>query len=372
MNKNYNNNIGLYIHVPFCVSKCPYCDFYSIAPSGSSINDYVKSLLTYINTWALKLKNKTIVSIYFGGGTPCLIPPFKLHTIINEIYNKFNVTKNAEITLEVNPKILTYSELCDYFSLGINRLSVGMQSVHDNELKALGRIHCSSDTINTVKMAHSAGFNNISLDLMLCIPEQTNASLKESIKLCDTLGALHVSAYLLKIEKGTHFFKIKNNFSYLNEDFESDFYLTACEYLDALGFNQYEISNFSKNKPSQHNLIYWRCQEYLGLGPSAHSFIDGKRFYYTRSFDEFLNTSPPVDDGEGGNFSEFVMLALRLTEGLKNSETLNRFGCNIPDSLIKKARILEKKGLINIYEDFINLTTSGFLLSNSIINYLLN
>ncbi|MBQ8015763.1 MAG: coproporphyrinogen III oxidase, partial [Clostridia bacterium] len=224
------------------------------------------------------------------------------------------------------------------------------------------------DVERAIKRAKNAGINNISLDLMLGIPNQTAESLKKSIEFCKNSGAVHVSAYILKIEEGTPFFKRKESLILSDEDETCDLYLTAVSELEKAGFGQYEISNFSKKGfESRHNLRYWRCEEYLGLGASAHSFVNGKRFYYERSIDGFISGNLPVDDGDGGDEEEYIMLALRLTEGLIFSEYEKRFGSAVPQKLIDKAKELENHGLVKVGRNNVSLTVDGFLISNSVI-----
>ncbi len=355
--------IGLYIHIPFCKGKCPYCDFYSVTPSGNTVDGYVDAICKKADE-----ENRVYDTVYFGGGTPSLIGAHRIARILSHI----NRTADCEVTLECNPSD-TGSENSDFdFSLvaksGVNRISMGLQSADNGERKVLGRRGGCEDVERAIARAKNAGINNISLDLMLGIPNQTEESLKKSIEFCKTSGANHVSAYILKIEEGTHFYKIKNILSLPDEDETCDLYLSAVSELEKAGFHQYEISNFSKEGfESRHNLKYWRCEEYLGLGAAAHSFIDGKRFYYERSIKDFINGALPVDDGLAGDEAEYLMLTLRLTEGLIFENYKKRFGRPVSENLIKKAKELEKHGLLNVNSTGISLTVNGFLVSNSII-----
>lgn len=366
---------GLYIHIPFCRSKCPYCDFYSLPVKNEDDNDmfamYAGTILERIQRISPRLL--PVSSIYFGGGTPTRLRPKIFFNLIDNI----DRTDDCEITLECNPYDLasswTEQGLRSIADVGLNRISMGMQSIVDTERKALGRRANAEDVKKAIDLVHRCGIENISLDLMLGIPNQTIDSLKRSIDFCAESGAKHVSSYMLKIEPGTPFEKIEKQLKLPDEDECCDLYLAACEILDSYGYKKYEISNFAvPGYESRHNLLYWDCREYIGLGPSAHSFIDGKRSYYERNLIKFINGARPIDDGEGGDFEEYVMLRLRLTEGLQNSLVRERFGFDIPQAMFDKAGLFAKNGLAVTDGESISLTPKGFLVSNSIIAKLLD
>lgn len=355
--------IGLYIHVPFCNGKCPYCDFYSVTPKSETVRKYVDAVCREIDK-----ADRIYDTVYFGGGTPSLIGSDNIARIMSHI----NRTCDCEATLECNPSDTGAVNSSFDFSVvaksGINRISMGLQSADDSERKLLGRRGGCDDVERAIARAKNAGIENISLDLMLGIPEQTEESLKKSIEFCRNSGAKHVSAYILKIEESTPFHKIKDTLNLPDEDATCDLYLFAVKELEKIGFYQYEISNFSqKGYESRHNLRYWRCGEYLGIGASAHSFVDGKRFYYKRSADGFISENPPVDDGYGGDEEEYIMLALRLSEGLIFEEFEKRFNKSISEEIISKAKELEKHRLVKVTDKNISLTVDGFLVSNSVI-----
>lgn len=364
---DYMKPVGLYIHIPFCNGKCPYCDFYSVAPDSETVDAYVSAVCKKIDE-----ADRIYDTVYFGGGTPSLIGSHRIAKIMSHIKR----TSDCEATLECNPSD-TGAVNSDFdFSIvaesGINRISMGLQSANDSERKSLGRRGGCDDVERAIARAKEAGINNISLDLMLGIPFQTKESLKKSIEFCKNSGAKHISAYILKVEEGTPFFKIKNTLDLPDEDETCDLYLYAVSELEKSGFNQYEISNFSlKGYESRHNLKYWRCEEYLGIGASAHSFFDGKRFYYERSIDGFINGVLPVDDGDGGDEEEYIMLSLRLSEGLIFEKYQNRFAKQIDRAIIEKAKEFENHGLVRVTENNISLTAEGFLMSNAIISSLL-
>ncbi len=361
------NPIGLYIHIPFCNGKCPYCDFYSVNPKSETVEKYVNAVCKKIDE-----SGGIYDTVYFGGGTPSLIGSDNIARIMSHISR----TPDCEATLECNPSDTGAINSGFDFSVvaksGIDRISMGLQSADDTERKALGRRGGCDDVERAIVRAKDAGIDNISLDLMLGIPNQTEVSLRKSIEFCKKAGARHVSAYILKIEETTPFHKIKDTLRLPDEDATCDLYLFAVKELEKAGFYQYEISNFSqKGFESQHNLKYWRCEEYLGIGASAHSFVGGNRFYYERSIDGFINGNPPVDDGFGGDEEEYIMLALRLSEGLIFENLKKRFGKDISEVLIQKAKELKKHKLINVTDKNISLTVDGFLVSNSVISNLL-
>ena len=357
--------IGLYIHIPFCKSKCPYCDFFSIKMNDEEMNRYVDKVIERFDKYC----NDDIVldTVYFGGGTPSTLGTERIAKILNAINDKFTVDKNAEITMEMNP---TSKELIDFTVLkecGLNRLSIGMQSAVESEMKLLGRTHSQEDVINTVNQAKKSGIDNISLDLIIGVPAQTKESLKYSMGFCKSLGVKHISAYILKIEEGTKFYTIKDSLNMPSDDEQAEMYMYVSEYLESIGYSQYEISNYSlEGFESKHNTKYWRCEEYIGIGPSAHSFYNGERFYYNRSFEEFYNDKTNFDC-IGGTEEEFIMLNLRLKRGLIFKEYEEKYNKKFPEEIIKKAKILEKAGLLTVDKEKVSLNRKGYLVSNAII-----
>jgi len=352
-------NLGLYLHIPFCKRKCAYCDFYSAVYSEEMADKYSKALQREIKQWGGKI-NRPIDTIYLGGGTPSLLNRH-LPALLECVRQNFNVTNNAEITLEINPQSNTEEILVNAKKAGVNRLSIGVQSGNDTELRMLGRTHTKADTENTVNTARRLGFSNISLDLMIGLPHSDTASLKENLDFLVRLKPEHISAYILKIEPNTLFYKTQNSLKLPDEDSVCEQYLFMCDYLEKIGFSHYEISNFAKpGFESRHNLKYWRCEEYLGLGPAAHSFLDGKRFYFPRDMKAFLQGNAPLPDGEGGSDSEKLMLAIRLKEGI------------CADFLPKhKLDLLVKNGFATVNGSTFSLTNKGMLVSNEIITQLL-
>ncbi len=364
---------GLYIHIPFCRSKCPYCDFYSVPTNNSCENQssYIQAIIGRIER--IDTRYFPVSSVYFGGGTPSLMKPEHIARILNRISR----TDNCEVTLECNPYDLatcrSAHDMQTVINAGVNRISMGMQSVVESERKALGRRADAEQVKKAIRLVHSSGIENLSLDLMLGVPNQTVDSIRKSIDFCAESGAKHVSCYMLKIEPGTPFQRIENQLDLPDEDECCDIYLATCEFLADYGYKQYEISNFAiPGYESRHNLLYWDCREYIGIGPAAHSFLDGKRFYYERDLIKFINGAQPIADGEGGSFEEYVMLRLRLTEGLRNSLVRERFGFDIPQAMFDKAKIFASNGLTVVDNESITLTPKGFLVSNSIITKILD
>ena len=359
------NEIGLYVHVPFCDGKCPYCDFYSVRGTGERMDRYTERIIEDIKSESERTGRRAD-TLYFGGGTPSLLGAERLIRIVEAARAAFGL-EDAEITVEANPG----DELSGFFreirKAGVNRLSLGLQSADDGELRLLGRRHTAEQAGRCVSDARAAGFENLSLDLMLAVQGQTEESLRRSVKFCADAGAPHVSAYLLQIEPGTAYFKNRDKLRLPGEDAAASLYLLACAELEERGYRQYEISNFAKpGKESRHNLKYWRCEEYLGFGPAAHSFINGKRFYRERSVGAFLRGEPPMPEGDGGGFEEYAMLALRLTEGLGDARCRSRFGFPVPERMKAAAKRCEPAGLTACGPDGFRFTPRGFLVSDAL------
>lgn len=339
---------GLYFHIPFCRSKCPYCDFYSVKYDKSQSEKYVDRLIDEIKKY-----NGSFDTIYFGGGTPSILEPELIEKIISASKSQFDIEKNVEITVECNPSTNLERDFEKYAEYGVNRISLGMQSARNEERFALGRVAGKSEVAKAIGDAKKSGITNISLDVMLGTPKQTLNTLDETFEFIDKMNVTHISAYMLKIEEGTKFFELKDRLELADEDIVAQMYLKTVDSLKSLGFNQYEISNFSKiGYESRHNLKYWELNEYLGIGATAHSLWGGKRFFYDKNFSI-------IDDGIGGTIEERIMLGLRLNKG-------------IDKSLIKKdfSQFI-KMGLIEDLGKKIALTPDGMLVSNTIINELI-
>lgn len=357
--------VGLYIHFPFCASKCPYCDFYSARADAVSMDIYTQAVINAVRVW--QNKGVHFDTVYFGGGTPSL-----LGDRLCRIADALKGEPIREFTVECNPSQIADGLFEKLLQSGVNRISMGLQSAVDAERRALGRTASVQTVDKRIREAYAAGFRNISLDLMLGIPGQTEQSLEDSLNFCGRPEVTHVSAYLLKIEEGTHFYTVRDTLALPDEDETCALYLQAADGLAKRGLRQYEISNFSRaGFESRHNLKYWNDEAYIGIGPAAHSFMHGKRFYYERDTEAFLRGAQPVPDGEGGSFEEYAMLRLRLSEGLSDQGTAERFGHPIPQTVRDRARTLPKH-LCIADADGIRFTKEGFLLSNSLISTLLS
>ena len=359
------NKIGIYIHIPFCKSKCPYCDFYSLNSDCNLQKIYVEQVKKEIKSY----QNVSADTIYIGGGTPSTVDGKEIADVINTAKKQFSFN-DGEITVEVNPSSCTKDFLENIICSGVNRISIGVQSINDNERKTLGRKSDATEILNAIRLIRSYSIDNISLDVMLGIPNQTKDSLKNTLDFCIESGVKHISAYILKIEENTFFFRNQQKYNFPDEDATAQLYEFCCQYLNENGFLQYEISNFSlPDFESKHNLKYWNCEEYLGFGPSAHSFFNKKRFYHINDINSYLeNPNVTVDDGDGGDFEEYSMLRLRLSKGLVEEEVLRDFNFKIPEEMKKRAEKFVENNLVVTDEKGIRLTSKGFLVSNYIIS----
>ncbi|MBQ1951007.1 MAG: radical SAM family heme chaperone HemW [Clostridia bacterium] len=370
------DKIGLYIHVPFCVSKCPYCDFYSLPLQDETrLDTYTTALMRCMEDWAEK-GDWQADTLYFGGGTPSLLGGRRLERLIGHADALFGLlaAPRPEITLEANPADDLADTLAAFAGAGGNRLSLGMQSVCQEELSGLGRRHVSADVARTIADAHRAGLDNVSVDMMLGISGQTQKSVIATARQAADWGATHVSAYLLKIEPHTLYGKCPPPLP--DDDIAATLYLTAMETLERLGYRQYEISNLARpGQESRHNLKYWNGQPYLGLGPAASSFLQGRRFSYPRDLTGFLAGSQPVEETDtdmpAGSAEEYALLRLRLTEGLQETAFCARFGKPLPAAWRQRAAALPAH-LVQVDEQGIRFTREGFLLSNALLTHILH
>ncbi len=360
--------VGIYIHIPFCDGKCPYCDFYSVAPSEDLCDRYCTALERQMEQY----RGIEADTVYFGGGTPTLLGAERLCRLINSVKKNYIIDNNAEITFEMNPRTADSGMLRKLRDAGFNRVSMGVQSGIDSELAALGRRHTIADARRAAADVRAAGFDNLSLDLMLGIPEQTAESLECSLNEVCALEPEHISAYMLKIEPDTPFAQHDFGTSLADDDMQAELYEFAVRLLADKGYERYEISNFAlPGRESRHNLHYWNCDEYLGFGPAAHSFFRGRRFCYPRNIDSFISCPETSDDGPGGDEEEYVMLRLRLSEGITQTGWHEKFDSDIPEIYHRRALALTTAGLLIDDEQGIRLNGRGFLLSNAVICRLL-
>ncbi len=372
-------NLGLYIHIPFCEHKCDYCDFYSV----TKFDDYVRytdSLLLQMEDWAEKTAEYVVNTIYIGGGTPTVLPVKRMLEIIDGIYRNFNVAENVEFTMEANPATVNKKMLKKYYKAGVNRLSFGLQSAIDDELGSLSRIHSFNDFVDSYNIAKQAGFEDINIDVMYGIPGQTQRSLGYTLEQVCDLKPTHISLYSLKIEEGTPFFEKKDRLELPDEDTEFEMYKYAVDYLGFRGYWQYEISNFAKDGfRCKHNLKYWNCREYLGLGPASHSYFMDRRFSYKRSVAMFMDALEYVDAGidileedytitPEERVDEYIMLKLRLTEGINVNEFNYNFNKDFSQMFEKELKLYIDNGFMEFKNGHYYFTTKGMYVSNYILS----
>ncbi len=352
---------GLYIHIPFCRRKCLYCDFYSLKGGGVP-GDYVLAVCDKI-----KRREMRFDTVYFGGGTPSLLTPEQVEKILSCAL----ISPGREITLEANPDSVDGDKLDGYRRAGINRLSFGVQTVFPRSLERLGRLHTQRQSAEAFALARNAGFKNISGDIMLALGGYTCREMRRTADFLKSRGAVHISAYMLKIEEGTPY-RSNPPANLPDEDRAADFYLSACRYLEQLGYRQYEISNFSlPGCESRHNQIYWNMGDYLGIGPGAHSCINGKRFYYKRDLEAFMRGKNPIPEGETDR-DDYIMLSLRLTSGLDLGILRDRWDTELPQRETELFRRWEEVGLCSFKDGVLSLTPKGFLVENSIASEIMS
>ena len=355
---------GLYLHIPYCEGKCRYCDFYSKGGSRSVPDEYVDALMRemrrYCNCDCTSLRPDTL---YFGGGTPSLLTPSQVARLIDAAAP----APKAEITLEANPDTVTAESLSGYRSAGVNRLSIGVQSANDTQLRRLGRPHDAAAARRALKLARQAGFENLSGDLMLALPEYSYEELDQTLALLIDGGVTHISSYLLKIEPKTPF-GLHPPAGLPDEDAAADFYLYAVDRMRTAGFAQYEISNFARpGYESRHNLIYWNCEDYLGLGPAAYSCVGGVRFHYPPDLRGFLaGSAETLQDGRL-DAAEYIMLQTRLAAGLDLDRLAARWKVLLNERQLRLLQACETAGLCHLSSNRLTLTPKGMLVQNSIL-----
>ncbi|MBE6533855.1 MAG: radical SAM family heme chaperone HemW [Ruminococcaceae bacterium] len=372
-----NNFLGIYIHIPFCIKKCNYCDFCSFPDSEENLIDaYVNELIRRINNFYAQHGKRKVDTVYFGGGTPTLMSGKQFERILNALRNSFDISDDAEITAECNPASIDLNGLSKLHELGINRLSIGLQSANDEELKLLGRLHNFEDFCGTFYSARNVGFDNVSVDLMYGIPAQTKESFSETLLKVVELRPEHISAYGLKIEEGTAFYRNRDKLTLPDEDTEADLYTFCCEFLEQNGYNRYEISNFAiSGRESRHNLKYWKLDDYVGFGVAAHSRFEGERFGNSRDISAFLEGKDIVCEKQKISknvfLTEFVMLGLRLFEGIDKNEFFSIAKKDFK-SAYPMVNSYIKSGFMTENESKIAFTTKGFLVSNAILAQMLD
>jgi len=369
------NELGIYIHIPFCIKKCDYCDFVSVKPNDSLIEAYISSLIKEIEIYSKLINKFNIDSIFIGGGTPSSIDTEYIGKIFEKLYSSFNIASNPEITIEVNPGTVENKKLKAYKQYGINRISLGAQSLNDKILLNIGRIHNELDILNTIESIKMEGFKNINSDLMIGLPEQTLDDVMSSLEKIIQLNLTHISLYSLIIEKGTKLYELEKNGKLLlpNEDEERLMYHQAKKILEKSGYIQYEISNFAKpGFECKHNLKYWTLQPFVGIGLNSHSNIWNYRFWNYSNFKDYdyyiKKGKLPIENREfintNSKITEFMILGIRLNSGINKEKFKRLFGTDM-DYYYKDA--IQKNindGLIYDDGQCIKLTNKGLDLSN--------
>ena len=369
-------SLGIYIHIPFCRSKCLYCDFCSFPrPQAEVVEKYVNVLCHDIT--ARGAEDHTVDTVYFGGGTPTLLSSQQLSRVLESVMTAFRVSQDAEVTAECNPATGSYEDFLHMRHVGFNRLSMGVQSVHAHELRALGRIHSFEDVLRTWDQATQAGFENLSADLMFGIPHQTAESWMSSLEKVCGLQPKHVSAYGLIVEEGTHFARQKDKLLLPDEETTRQMYFEGVRFLQSRGLEQYEISNFSKTGyESRHNIKYWNCDEYIGFGPAAHSDFAGYRTGNLGDLHAYIDGEDTEECREVPTLSEraneYVMLRMRMNEGVDVRSFEERFPFSFEECFGQALRRYVSCGLVKETNGRFSFTTDGMYVSNAILSDILD
>ena len=376
-----NQTLGLYIHIPFCASKCGYCDFYSCAGKETMMQDYQNALLAHIEESIPRIKNYYVDTVYIGGGTPSYYGAEYLCEILQTIKSSGRLLKDAEITVEMNPDSMMLNDLRMLLKEGVNRISMGVQSANNDILKTIGRRHTYAQAFKSYKLARQAGFKNISVDLMYGLPGQTKEDWADTLSKIIRWKPDHISCYGLKLEEGTPMYEVYHDTPAIpDDDMQADMYIYASDLLERFGYKRYEISNFShKGFESLHNLRYWRMEDYMGFGPGAHSCIEHQRYSYTRDLkgyiDGVMNGGNIIDEYEkvaGLEIAnEYIMLRMRTAEGIDPEDYTKRFRAGF-GPLEQKLEFFREKGWTQKEKGRWSFTTPGFLISNLLINELLD
>ena len=371
--------LGVYIHIPFCASKCSYCDFYSLPNQDELMDRYQKALIRHIEESALQMTPYFIDTVYFGGGTPSFYGARRLCELFETLKTNARVLKSAEVTVEMNPDSVTKEGLHLLHEAGVNRISLGVQSANDDILRLIGRRHNYRQVIEAVKLIRAEGFDNLSVDLIYGLPTQSRSDWADTLSNALALLPEHLSCYGLKVEEGTPICKYQDSPLLPNDDDQADMYLYMTDVMERYGYQQYEISNFARpGRQSRHNLKYWQLDEYMGFGPAAHSYVGGVRYSYVRDLKKYLdgveNGGSIVDEYEkidkAESAAEYIMLGMRTTRGISKDEyfAIYRSGFDKIEYLLSE---YENKGWVRQAGDRWRFTSSGFLLSNILIGTLL-
>ncbi|MCX7710426.1 MAG: radical SAM family heme chaperone HemW [Clostridia bacterium] len=374
MNKNH---LGLYIHIPYCKSKCHYCDFNSFPGKEESIPGYFDALVREVELYAETLKEIQVKTIFIGGGTPSLVEPKYIYHLMRAVQQNLNIVKNAEISIETNPGTLTYEKLLAYKTMGINRLSIGLQACQDRLLRKLGRIHKMDEFVENYEIARKVGFKNINIDLIFGIPSQTMKDWGETLRNVIGLNPEHLSCYSLKIEEETKFGKMYDvgELIPVEDELDREMYEFTAETLKKNGYKHYEISNFAKEGfECRHNLIYWHGEEYMGIGAGAHSYYKKNRYNNLYNIEAYISQIEKkelpqenhqfIDAAE--EMSEAMILGLRLIQGVHVKQFKEKFHRDLFEVYGEQINKLMKKGLLFMEDDHVKLTLVGLDLANDV------
>lgn len=368
--------IGIYVHIPFCKSKCKYCNFVSFVGKEDLMEEYIRCVVSEIKHRATK--DVEVDTIYIGGGTPSFLINGGIATIISAIRANFNVLDNAEISIECNPNSVDYAKAKEWFDAGINRVSVGLQSVKSSLLNVMGRTHTKADFVKAIDTLKSVGFRNINVDIMIGIPKQKLSDVKQTLFTIEKLGITHVSCYSLILENGTPMQKLveSNELKEPKEEKTINMYSYVLNFLKKHNFNRYEVSNFAlKGFECKHNVNTWHLHEYIGIGASAHGFFDGVRYANKSDLCEYIrdvsSNGLSIDYSENQTnldiVEEYIMLGMRLKDGIDLNYLKNDLGYDLLNIKQKEIEKLKNLGLIDIVNDQLFATDSGFYVLNAII-----
>lgn len=378
--------LEIYIHIPFCVRKCAYCDFLSGTADEKAIETYVKALIEEICVHGVRNQERIVTTIFLGGGTPSLLSGEQMQRIMSVLKENFHVSLDAEISMEANPGTVTKEKLDAYKRAGINRISFGLQSTKNDELKLLGRIHTYEDFLESFKLARECGFDNINVDLISAIPRQTKETWQESLRQICFLKPEHISAYSLIIEEGTDFAKrygegTKGEAELPSEEEERLMYQLTEDILEMSGYHRYEISNYAKvGKECRHNLGYWERKDYLGIGLGSSSLLDNVRYKNTSDLQMYLKQSGDLQAiqeerevlSASEQLEEHIFLGLRKMQGISIKGFEDTFGKSLKECYGENIRRMMQAGLLVIEDDFLRLSKKGIDVSNYVFAEILN
>ena len=371
------NNISVYVHTPFCKHKCYYCDFASFANNEDFINEYYKALKKEIILRKNEINSRDISTVYFGGGTPSYVDSKYITDIMDILKSEFNIKKEAEITIEANPESVTEEKLEDYKIAGFNRMSMGLQSANNNTLKKIGRIHTFEKFLSSYELCRSAGFDNINVDLMFSLPNETLKDFIDSLEEVIMLNPTHISTYSLILEKGTKLYNnYKKNNIIIDDDLDRTMYHYCINKLSEYDYEQYEISNFAqKGYESKHNMSCWDFEDYIGFGSNASGFNENTRKTNKSNIKEYINDLNnnilPINEenklSKEELLGDYIMLGLRKIKGIDIDKINKKFNINFTDIYNDKIEKLKRQGLVMIENNHFKLTYKGLDFANTVM-----